>query len=321
MIPVEVVGVLRRVEPEDGLLHVERAGLHGVPGLGGRHQREFAAVDHLLGVILGQVQFAHRPVGAGQQRLYRVEVQVRDAAAREAVGGVVAGRRHQFLVRREVFLRLGQVRDDQFEHLVQRTVRGDFDAVRGHVGNGLGFGRGVARCERHGEDAGHFEMEVGAQRQQFAFVEPDVAEFVVGFGQDVHQRLVDVSDGLVSVDPEVFGYRDGVFVLPQALYDVGQVVALADGEVAGHQLRIGERERVGEEVLVGSHLGIDAVDGVFAAFGRREKFLVGHFRFGIDVEIRFAAAQQQRQSQQDVAVFFHSFHGLGNIRTWDGMSG
>ena len=31
-----------------------------------------------------------------------------------------------------------------------------------------GFGRGVARCERHGEDAGHFEMEVGAQRQQFA---------------------------------------------------------------------------------------------------------------------------------------------------------
>ena len=164
-------------------------------------------------------------------------------------------------------------------------------------------------------------MEVGAQRQQFAFVEPDVAEFVVGFGQDVHQSLVDVSDGLVSVDPEVFGYRDGVFVLPQALYDVGQVVALADGEVAGHQLRIGERERVGEEVLVGSHLGIDAVDGVFAAFGRREKLLVGHFRFGIDVEIRLAAAQQQRQGQQDVAVFFHSFHGLGNIRTWDGMSG
>ena len=178
-------------------------------------------------------------------------------------------------------------------------------------------------------------MEVGAQRQQFAFVEPDVAEFVVGLGQDVHQRLVDVSDGLVSVDPEVFGYRDGVFVLPQALYDVGQVVALADGEVAGHQLRIGERERVGEEVLVGSHLGIDAVDGVFAAFGRREKLLVGHFRFGIDVEIRLAAAQQQRQGQQsrlhrqdppqqgqqDVAVFFHSFHGLGNIKTWDGMSG
>ena len=131
-----------------------------------------------------------------------------------------------------------------------------------------------------------------------------------------------MADDFVSCGPDLFGDGDGIVVRPLPLDDVGHVVALVDGEIAGHQLGIfvGEHLSV-ESVALAADLGIDSVDGVFAAFGRREKLLVGHFRFGIDVEIRLAAAQQQRQGQQDVAVFFHSFHGLGNIRTWDGMSG
>ena len=303
---VVVLEELRRVESEEGLLHVERAGLHGIPRLRGPHQREFPAVDHLFGILFGQFQVARRPIYAGQHRLHGVEVQVGDAATGEAVGGVGAHRGDQLLVLGEVLFGFGEVADDLLEHLVERAVRGDFDAVALHVGNGLGLGRGVARAGRYGEEAHHFEVHEGAQGEQLALVEPDIGIYVVGFGQNVRQGLVDVPDHLVACHPDVFGDGDGVVGRPLALHGVGHRVGLRYGEVADHRLGVFEREFAAVEVLVRAHLGVDAVDGVLAAFGRRVKFLVGHLRFGIDVEVGLAAAQQREQGQQIETVFFHA---------------
>ena len=77
-----------------------------------------------------------------------------------------------------------------------------------------------------------------------------------------------------------------------------------------------------EPVAIAADLGIDAVDGILAAFGRGEKFLVGYLRFGIDVEISPAGAQQQRQRQQQgLTVLFDRFHNLRHVRKWDESSG
>ena len=296
MVCVEIGGVGQRIESADGLLHVERSGFDGVPGFGCGHQREFAAVDHLFGIIRRQVQFAHRPVGAGQQRLHGVKVEVGDAAARKSVGGVGARGGDQAFVFGEIPFRVGQVLDNLFEDFVQRTVRGDFDAVLGHVGNRFGLGRSVPRGERHGEQARHLEVQERAQCEQLALVEFHVAVFGVRLGQDVHQGLVDVADDLVACDPDILGGGNGVCLLPLALDEVSRVVVRVHGEVADHQFGVLEREHHAEQavsVREVAHLGIDAVDGVLTAFGCRKELLVGHFRFWVDIEVSLAAAQQR----------------------------
>lgn len=64
-----------------------------------------------------------------------------------------------------------------------------------------------------------------------------MAEFAVVFGQDMGQGLVDMADGLVSRDPDLFGDGDGVVVRPLALDDVKPCrPLLVDREVAGHQI-------------------------------------------------------------------------------------
>ena len=321
---VEIIVVRegRRVETDDGFLHVECPRFKTVPGPGGRFQREFAAVDDLLRVAFGLFQIVHRPVCAGQQRLDGVEVEMGDAVAREVAHSVVAHHRQQGRILFEVLLGFGQVGDDEFEHLVERTVRSDLNAVALHIRNRLGFGRGVARGERYGEDARHLEVEEGPQGEKFALVEPRMAEFAVVFRQDVGQGLVDMADDLVSRGPDLFGDGDGIVVRPLPLDDVGHVVALVDGEIAGHQLGIfvGEHLSV-ESVALAADLSIDSVDGVLAAFGRGEKFLVGYLRFGVDIEVSPAAAQQQRQQQQGLTVLFDRFHSLRHVRKWDGTSG
>ena len=92
-------------------------------------------------------------------------------------------------------------------------------------------------------------MEEGPQGEKFTLVEPRMAELAVVFRQDVGQGLVDMADDLVSRGPDLFGNGDGIVVRPLPLDDVGHVVALVDGEIAGHQLGI----------FVGEHLSVESV--------------------------------------------------------------
>ena len=123
-----------------------------------------------------------------------------------------------------------------------------------------------------------FEVEKGTQGKQLALIEPYMAEFGVAFGENMGKSLVDMAYDLVSRSPYLFGNGDGIVVCPLSLDDIRHVVALVDGEIAGHQFRIfvGEHLPI-KSVTFTSDFGVDAVDSILATFGRCEKLLVCHF--------------------------------------------